>query len=338
MLHINENLKDKIIELNSILNKNYEIMKDIHKDYIRGFILDNIGKIGKLQRLSTTSLQEYHREGGIVGVDGSRNRLGGAYPHFVEVFQGLAKSTNSNNKPVYLADFYTPLYLEKERDVIASIPKDNPSKEEIDSFIRNYRLSSVELEVAIEAVEKLNPCVIMMDGSLIRYKIECGDKWNKLKSLCEDKRIILIGVIKDIKTSIIGHELVEKGVVPPSVDYLYDRELLYGTLEFGEMVTIDKINVGKEEEGLSSCFIRTSMDPAVVGMDILNSQVSFIKEMAQLVFTLTPRGSRGVPLWLDIVDSEVKISDAMMKALLEKYIDRHILEKLLISERSKRTL
>ncbi|RKD28842.1 DNA double-strand break repair nuclease NurA [Thermohalobacter berrensis] len=338
MLNTSNELKDKLIKLNRILNENYKLISKIDNINIKDFVSKNIGEIKSLCRIKSNELECFSKEGGILGVDGSKNRMGGAYPHFVEVFQGLAKSSIYQDNPIYKADFYTPLNLKTEKEIIEKIDKENPAKNEIDSFIRNYKLSSIEVEVAIEGANKLNPYVIMMDGSLIRYKIECTDKWNELKSLCEEKGIILIGVIKDIKTNIIGTSLIEKDILPPNIDNLYDKELLYGLLEYGEMITINKENTKKYNEGLRSCFMRTSKDPSVVGMDILKSQEKYMKEMADLVFTLTPYTSRGVPLWLDIVDSEVKISDKMMKGLLEKYLDREILEKFFISERSKRTM
>ncbi|EOD01066.1 DNA double-strand break repair nuclease NurA [Caldisalinibacter kiritimatiensis] len=338
MLEISKELKDKIIELNDILNKNYKIIKDIKRKDKRNFVESNVGKIEKVNRLMSKKLEQISNKGGIVGVDGSRNKLGGTYPHFVEVFQGLAKSTIKKDNPIFEADFYTPICSEKEKDILFHISKENPSKEEISSFIRNYKLAYIELEVAIKAVDQLQPYVIMMDGSLIRYKIECTEKWYDLRKKCEENNIILIGVIKDIKTSIIGDKLIEEGVIPANIDYLYDREILYGLLDYGEMIIIDEDNLVEKKDDFNSCFIRTSKEPTVIGMDILNSQKDFIKEMADLVFTLTPEKSRGVPMWLDIVDNEVKISDNMMKGLLEKYLDRDILEKLFISERSKRTL
>lgn len=71
-------------------------------------------------------------------------------------------------------------------------------------------------------------------------------------------------------------------------------------------------------------------------MDILDTQREYLEEMARLVFTLTPENSRGVPLWLDIVDKEVKISDDILRALMELYMDRGIYERFFISERDKR--
>ncbi len=75
----------------------------------------------------------------------------------------------------------------------------------------------------------------------------------------------------------------------------------------------------------------------VIGIDIIESQSQKLEEMARLVLTLTPENSRGVPLWLDIVDKEVKISDDMMKALMERYLERGIYERYFVSERDKRS-
>jgi len=337
VLSVSNELKEKIIQLNIALVNNYKYISELDKEKLREFINKFIGVIGKLNKLSSKELEKYAQRGGVLGVDGSRNKIGGAHPHFVEIFQGLSRSSVIKD-PIYKADFYTPLYMENEMEILSKISKDEPSKEEKDNFIRNYKLSSIEVEVALEGIERLNPLVVMMDGSLIRYKIECSDKWNELKKQCEERGIILIGVIKDIKTSIIGASLIENKIIDPLYEDLYDREVLYGTLNHGEFLTIKKEILGKAEEGLSSCFMRSSKEPTVIGMDILSSQDSFIEEMANLVFTLTPEMGRGIPLWLDIIDSEVKISDKILHSLLERYIDRDVLEKLFISERSKRTL
>ena len=48
--------------------------------------------------------------------------------------------------------------------------------------------------------------------------------------------------------------------------------------------------------------------------------------------------SRGVPLWLDIVDKDVKITDEILTTLLEEYLDRDVYERFFISERDKRSL
>ncbi len=89
------------------------------------------------------------------------------------------------DKPIYKADFYTPLYDQRDG--------------EEESSIRREKLSTIEIEAALGAIEELKPYAIIMDGSLIRYDIDSYKKWLELRTKCEEKGIILVGVIKDIK-------------------------------------------------------------------------------------------------------------------------------------------
>ena len=328
MYNINDGLKDKVQNLNIVLTEKYKDILSLKKSDLRRFISENVGQIKEMKKLDKELLLDYEKAGGIVGVDGSNNKIGGAYPHFVEVYQALAKSTLIKEEPIFLTDLYSPLYTEEIEN-----PLEN--SERIIEEKRNIKLSTLEVEAAIESVKKYKPYAILMDGGLIRYNIYAYDKWLELRSLCEDEGIILVGVIKDIKTCIIGDTMRERDKNFKQV--FYDRELLFGQLDYGEMITIyDEVNK-KGNQGYSSVFLRSSLQPSVVGMDIIDSQRSHLEEMANLVFTLTPENSRGVPLWLDIVDKEVKISDDIMRALMERYLDRDVYERFFVSERDKRS-
>lgn len=324
---MSDQLKSKVIDLNQLIKDKYHELLSLDKLGLRKFINQHIGEIKGLEKLDLEALKLYQEKGGIVGVDGSNNKMGGAYPHFVEAYQAMAKSTCHKDKSVVLADIYSPLYPEKE---------DSPleDKEAIIEEKKNIRLANLEVEAALESIKEFGPSAIFMDGGLIRYNIYAYDKWMKLRETCQEEGIILVGVIKDIKTSIIGDKMGE--VNPKLNDSFYDREILFGLLNYGEIIIIkDQVNK-KLEEGYSSAFIKSSLAPTVIGLDIIDSQKAYMEEMARLVFTLTPENSRGVPLWLDIVDKEVKISDEIMKSLLERYLDRDIYERFFISERDKR--
>lgn len=325
MYSLNEQLKDKVAGLNKMLKNKYKSVLGLGRNQLRELISENVGKIKTLDKLDKDHLAIYESKGGIVGVDGSNNKLGGAYPHYVEIYQALAKSTIYKDDPLVLADIYSPLYMEED---------EGPSEDEELADKTNIKLSTIEVEAALEAIDRFKPYAILMDGGLIRYNIYANEKWLELKGRCEEEGILLVGVIEDIKTSIIGNELSH---IDPNVkEGFYDRELLFGQLDYGEIVMIkDEVNK-KEPEGYSSVFLRSSLEPSVIGMDIIESQKQYMEEMARLVFTLTPENSRGIPLWLDIIDREVNISDDIMKALLERYMDRGIYERFFLAERDKR--
>ncbi len=327
MYDIHNELKEKISDLNNLIQDKYKEIFSLDRNELRKFIEENIGSIIPMTKLENKHLAIYESKGGIVGVDGSTNKIGGAYPHFIELFQGLAKSTISHNQPIFRSHVYSPL---------TSYEVDNILEEDEEVIVekRNKALATIEVEVALESVEKFKPYAILMDGSLIRYYIYSYEPWMKLREECEKKGILLVGVIKDIKTSIIGDKLGEMDS-KMKIDS-YDREILFGQLEYGEMIIIKDEANKKKETGYSSVFMRSSLAPSVIGMDIIDSQKDSLEEMGRLVFTLTPENSRGVPLWLDIVDKEVLISNAMMKGLMERYMDRDIYERFFISERAKR--
>ncbi|HHV38235.1 MAG TPA: DNA double-strand break repair nuclease NurA [Tepidimicrobium sp.] len=330
MYNVDKGLKKTIIQLNRILSTKYGDVLSLDKKTFRDFIHENVGTITKIQRLNRENISLCAQKGGILGVDGSNNRMGGAYPHFVEIYQGLALSSIEGNRPIFKTDFYTPLYPEEG---------DNPLEDlsEGEESIRKRKLSTIEVEAALEGIKQFNPYAVFMDGSLIRYNIECSDIWMELREECEKRNIVIIGIIEDIKTSIIGKLLSEHGLLERE-GHFYDRELLYGLLEYGEMILIDEGVTKKSDEGFSTLFMRSSQSPAVIGIDILDSQREYLEYMARLILSLTPEDGRGIPLWLDIVDREVRIPNQMIKGLLESYLDREILELFFVPERDKRTL
>lgn len=330
MYDVNKRLKEEIENINNLLLEKYKVVLMKDKNEFKSYIDKNVGKIEKIAGFSKEELVKFQENGGIVGVDGSNNKLGGAKPHYIELYQGLAKSTKYQNKSIIKTDFYTPMYDEvKKHDM-------DDEDIETDDAIRRRKLAEIEIDVALESIDELKPYAILMDGTLMRYNILALKKWELLKERCEDEGVILVGVIEDIKTSIIGDSL--KMTEGEKVkDLFYDREMLYGVLEYGEMIKIYDDMTKKSKAGLSSIFLRSSDNPSVIGVDILDSQKSELNDIVRLLLSITPRGSRGIPLWLDIVDNEVRIPDKMIRGLLETYMDRSILQMFFIPERDKRT-
>ncbi|WP_422484837.1 DNA double-strand break repair nuclease NurA [Gudongella sp. DL1XJH-153] len=328
MYSLNHELKEKLENINNAIQKKYGMVLEGDKNKLREFLGTRIGDMHKIDFLSPKELEDIEKSGGICGVDGSSNRAGGNYPHYIEVYQALAKTTVKREEPLYLSEIYTPVIINEDEDELS----DGGDKREEQ---KNRKLALLEVEAAIKAIKVHKPYAILMDGGLIRYNIYAGEKWEELVEMCEDTGTILIGVIKDIKTRVIGEQL--KKEYPELKGNLYDRELLFGLLEYRELLSINESVSKKEPMGYSSAFLRSSLSPMAIGLDIIESQREHLIEMARLVLSLTPQNSRGVPLWIDIVDKEVKISDQMMTALLERYLDRGVYERFFVSERDKRS-
>ncbi|MDU1643648.1 MAG: DNA double-strand break repair nuclease NurA [Peptoniphilus harei] len=310
-----QDLEGQLKEVNTNLKNKYDFIFNLDKDAFRKELTNNVGRLIKMEKFPKEKLSKYKRT---VGVDGSNNRSGGAFPHFIEIFQGLAKSTDGNE--IYKNKVYTPTL----NDIYD------------DKNLSQKYLATIEIETALEYIDEYDFDYLMMDGGFIRYKINCLDLFTELREKCEAKNIILFGVIKDLKTNVIARSLeIDESI--------YDREILFNRLITGEALLIrNEINKKFIKDGLgegfSSAFMRTAKFPGAVGLDILDTQEKYLEEIASLVYTLTPMSSRGVPLWLDIVDKDVKITDEILTTLLEEYLDRDVYERFFISERDKRTL
>ena len=192
-------------------------------------------------------------------------------------------------------------------------------------------MADLEVQAARQSIRKWQPSLIMMDGSLSRYQFQAEESWQQLVKLALQENVLLVGVIEEIGTRKISENLKEE--LPSKMENMYDRELLFGLLGEKEVMEIKDIGL---THGFKKSFFRSARDPGVIGLDMLKEQQTQLDFVAQVVYALTPQDGRGIPLWLDIVDNEVRISNQMLDAMVENYIDPDLKQKLFHSKRSDR--
>lgn len=332
MLEITAQLKESLKDCNQCLREKYNYRSEVNDLKLRKLIEQELGAFKVLDKLEQERLKEWTNVGAIIGVDGSVNTLGKIYPHYLSVLQGLAKNTIKSEDEIIQHEVFSPL-IESDR---AKIFK-KYHKEEIESApeaagkLRTSLLAELEVKVAYASIKEWQPQLIMMDGSLSRYKFQAEDSWEGLVDLALQEDVLLLGVIEEIGTHKISENL--KDDLPLKMENMYDRELLFGLLEQREIMKIDNITL---THGFKKAFFRSARDPGVIGLDILKEQQSELNFAAQVVDALTPQDGRGVPLWLDIVDNEVRISNKMLNAMVDNYIDADLKQKLFHSKRNDR--
>lgn len=319
MLELNTHLKQKFEEAAKAMR--LRLIQKPSIDALRKMILDEgIGSFIPCKSLNHQDISHIVEKGGIVGVDGSTNSAGGPYPYLLTLQQALAKACNQKKDHVTMTDALSPLTM-----------KASLSEEEYREFVKG-NLACLEVKAALGALKQLSPRVILLDGSLVRYKIEAAPLWEKLKIQALAQNTLLVGVVEGISTGVISECL--KNRLPKSGYPASDWEILFGLLQVGEML---EIAPGLFKEGFRTCFMRSSVDPKPIGIDLPEEQQGYLNEVANLVFTLTPRDGRGIPLWLDIIDKNVRISDTVMEGLLGTYLGDDYVE-FLKPKRQKREM
>lgn len=332
MLEITAELKESLKSCNQSLREKYNYKSEVSERQLKKLITNNLGQFRVVSNCNQEFLQKLTQTGPIVGVDGSVNTLGKIYPHYLSVLQALAKNSIKSEKEIVTHTVFSPL-MDDDRDKIMrkSAKEEESSPPEAADKIKSSLLADLEVKAAQQSIKEWQPSLIMMDGSLSRYQFQAEESWQQLVELALAEDVLLIGVIEEIGTRKISENLKEE--LPSKMEKMYDRELLFGLLEEKELLEVKDIGL---THGFKKAFFRSARDPGVIGLDLLKEQQTKLDFAAQVVDALTPEDGRGIPIWLDIVDSEVRISNQMLDAMVENYIDPDLKQKLFHSKRSDR--
>lgn len=272
------------------------------------------GRIRRLQHLKGAELGSVLADGLLVGVDGSINTFGGQFPYYVDLLRAVAKP--SAGESVVVKGIHCPIPPDDEDEEIA-LRNDNE--------IRQRKLAELEVQAAIAAIDRFRPKVVLMDGPLVRFDMRAKDSFFTLCQKVIRDRIALLGCIENIESKVLGTVLGDH--IPAGWRNRYDRDLLWDLLEYGEVLEIRTAAKGLPRPGfeaeaakvvpICTWFMRSSWDPAVVGLDMLQAQLDISGVYADYLYTLSPADGRGIPIWLDLVDREVRLTDVELQAYTE---------------------
>ncbi|MDR6227127.1 DNA double-strand break repair nuclease NurA [Desmospora profundinema] len=318
MLNVSEELKRRLQEANRELRRVYP--SGVFEPRLIRERLARIGRFSPIRKWTGGQMNAWLAGGSLVGVDGSVNSTPGTHPHTLSVFQALAKGTRGEEH--WDADLYTPLLDTDEAGEEGELAREAKQ--------RGRLLAGLEIGVAREAIRRWKPRVIMMDGSLLHFWIDQPEAWEALAEEAEKAGVLLVGVAEEIGTRTLARRLFPDGTA------CADREILFGVMQSGEVFLSELLN--PSGPALWKAVICSSSSPQPVGVDGLLSQEGDREELLRLVHTLTPAQGRGIPLWLDIVDREVRVTDPLVAALVEKYIDPDLRHRLLVPKRKDRVL
>lgn len=318
MLPISEELKEKLQNINRSLREVYP-QQNIKQAELRER-LSSVGEFFSFEKWQPEKWKNWLGDRTLVGVDGSVNSTPGSPLRTISVFQALAKSTHGEEK--WAADVQTPLLPGNVTRMESQAARE--------AQLRGAVLSSLELRIALQAMQEWRPRVVMMDGSLLHFLIDDHEGWSHVSEWAQSHDIYMLGVAEEIGT----YRLVQE--VLPEHSTWSDRDLLYGLLEIGEaFIWEDWSPAGSQMWKMA---MRTSQSPIPVGLDGLKSQKDVATALVQLAYSLTPEQGRGIPFWLDIVDNQVRVTNPLVQTLIEEYIDPDIRHHVLMLKRSDRII
>lgn len=243
---------------------------------------------------------------GIAAVDGSNNSYGGADPNIIHFLRAC-----------YIPDMKREM-VEEVRILSPLVDVEVSPKSE---------LSKLEVIVAKKGLLKYDSKALLMDGGLIRYIADAEDEYKELLQLVKERGTLFMGVIEDMKSRSVAKKLGIDG---------FDRELFFGKLAPGEAFFLyDEFNL-KKESAISTIYLRPGNDPMAISIDFPTFSVDKRELITNLVCTLTPDMSRGIPFILDIVDKYAKVTDKDMQYFIKKYISEDVKRLYLDEVRQKR--
>ena len=283
-----------------LLDKHKKLKNEVTKEKLL-----TLGEFYMSRHLTDEEMNSFLPKG-IAAVDGSNNSYGGADPNIIH----------------FLRACYIP---DMKRDRVEEVRILSPL---VDVEVSpKSELSKLELIAAMKGLEKYDSKALLMDGGLIRYILDAEDEYNELLELVKERNTLFMGVIEDMKSRSISKALDIDG---------FDRELLFGKLAPGEAFFLnDELNL-KKESSISTIYLRPGNDPMAISIDFPNFLGDKRELITNLVRTLTPDMSRGIPFILDIVDKYAKVTDKDMQYFIKKYISEDVKRLYLDEARQKR--
>lgn len=283
-----------------LLDKHKKLKNEVTKEKLM-----TLGEFYMSRHLTDEEMNSFLPKG-IAAVDGSNNSYGGADPNIIH----------------FLRACYIP---DMKRDRVEEVRILSPL---VDVEVSpKSELSKLELIAAMKGLEKYDSKALLMDGGLIRYILDAEDEYNELLELVKERDTLFMGVIEDMKSRSISKALDVDG---------FDRELLFGKLAQGEAFFLhDELNL-KKESSISTIYLRPGNDPMAISIDFPNFLGDKRELITNLVRTLTPDMSRGIPFILDIVDKYAKVTDKDMQYFIKKYISEDVKRLYLDEARQKR--
>ncbi|MDK2880435.1 MAG: hypothetical protein PWQ99_210 [Clostridia bacterium] len=321
-------LLSELEELNRHLRRRYRAGGTIRER--RGRARER-GVFASLRRLSRAEIRDFFGERTLGGVDGSLVTTGAGYPYVVTLFRALARTTgNGGGRRIWAEELFSPLLPRFQESLQAKLEQ-GLGAEEAMAHLRWGILAQLEARVCAEALAKERPRLMLLDGGFARLEKHAPQMWGSLKAAALDRDVVILGVTEEIASRSLAKALWGDGLLAEAAA---DREVLFGLLQPGETYLLEEEGTGEK----GRIYVRFAGHPQVVAVDYLTAQEKELAQALNFLYTITPAHGRGFPLWLDVVDNEVRLTGEYVEALLAASLEPAMAEVFLRPLRANREL
>lgn len=258
----------------------------------------------------------------LVAVDGSTHGFGGSYPFVLHLFRAAARS--SRGERVVEHGFLSPLVAAHREEVAQMAAREGVPRDYALLLVRDRQLCRLEVRAAAAAVAALRPALVLFDGGFLRYAHHAPEEWEEYCATARAAGTVSVGVIEEAASSGLARAVVGEG--------FYDRDLLFGLLDPGEALFLPPV-----KRGVYTVFARLSRHPQAVACDFLPEHSQQAPAVMEYLYRITPSDSRGIPLFLDLVDAEVRLDEREVELLLTTWVEADLRERFLVPHRARRT-
>ncbi|MEW6171824.1 MAG: DNA double-strand break repair nuclease NurA [Bacillota bacterium] len=268
----------------------------------------------------------------VVAVDGSCQTVGTTYPYYLTLIQAAAFRLPPSG-PLFMEQrVFTPLFPE-ERTALEKRAGDLQSVQVVAENRVREIMAQTELEVACRAAAEEKDALILLDGGFIHFRARGGTLFDRLVEEAAGSRCLVIGVIEEISSRSLEETIAglwETNNLP------YDREILYGCLEPGEVFIVPPLL--RKDAGIGTVFARFAAHPQPVAFDFLAAQEEDVLPRLGALRALTPHDGRGIPAVIDIADRYIRISSTEVEQLVTAAVPAGVREVFLTPHRLRRSV
>jgi hypothetical protein len=289
------------------------------------------GSFQNLQRLPEAEVAAFFDGAPLTGGDGSVNSFGASYPYIVLLFRALARSSRSTvqgEERRWLSQVFSPLLPECREQLQQLTEQEGLTVEAALGRLRWELMARQEAEVGLQAMLSEQPRLFLWDGGFSRLEKHAPAVWQQLREYALEHSVVMLGVTEEIATANLESEFFPEAELRQGVG---DRELLFGLLHPGE-----SYRNRRPTSGQGRVYLRMGSHPQVVAVDYLPEQQGELETAISYLYTITPSHGRGFPLWLDLVDAEVRLTREEVELLLAANLDPALTEVFLRPLRSQR--